>query len=99
MGSEMCIRDREEGVVAGIEPVKSVAELRALGWNAQDPALRDDLRVTSFRLDGDKGPEYWMGLPNFYAITRYNRSVMYAMAVTDLANAIAERHAAEGAKP
>ncbi len=89
----------EEGVVPGIEPVKSVAELRALGWNAQDPALRDDLRVTSFRLDGDKGPEYWMGLPNFYAITRYNRSVMYAMAVTDLANAIAERHAAEGAKP
>jgi membrane-bound lytic murein transglycosylase B len=40
-----------------------------------------------------------MGLPNFYAITRYNRSVMYAMAVTDLATAIAERHAAEGAKP
>lgn len=81
----------EQGVVQGIEPVKSVAELRALGWNPAEP-LRDDLRVTSFRLDGDAGPEYWMGLPNFYAITRYNRSVMYAMAVNQLAEAIAERH-------
>jgi membrane-bound lytic murein transglycosylase B len=82
----------EQGVVQGIEPIKSVAELRALGWNPSEP-LRDDLRVTSFRLDGNAGPEYWMGLPNFYAITRYNRSVMYAMAVNQLAEAIAERHA------
>jgi membrane-bound lytic murein transglycosylase B len=54
-----------------------------LGWASHD-ALRDDMPVTAFRLDGDKGPEYWMGLKNFYAITRYNRSVMYAMAVHQL---------------
>jgi membrane-bound lytic murein transglycosylase B len=82
----------EQGIVQGIEPVKSVAELRALGWSTSEP-LNDDLRVTSFRLDGEAGPEYWMGLPNFYAITRYNRSVMYASAVNQLAEAIADRHA------
>ena len=73
----------DEGLTTGIEPVKTVAQLRALGWSSHD-ALRDDLPVTAFRLEGENGPEYWMGLKNFYAITRYNRSVMYAMAVHQL---------------
>jgi membrane-bound lytic murein transglycosylase B len=35
-----------------------------------------------------------VGFANFYAITRYNRSPLYAMAVHDLAQQIAERYAA-----
>ncbi|TFF38337.1 lytic murein transglycosylase B [Pseudomonas sp. RIT623] len=73
----------DEGLTSGIEPVRTVAQLRALGWSGDD-ALRDDQAVTAFRLEGENGPEYWMGLKNFYAITRYNRSVMYAMAVHQL---------------
>lgn len=37
---------------------------------------------------GKKGPEYRVGFTNFYVITRYNRSTMYAMAVNDLGKAI-----------
>jgi membrane-bound lytic murein transglycosylase B len=37
---------------------------------------------------GRKGPEYRVGFNNFYVITRYNRSTMYAMAVNDLGTAI-----------
>ncbi|MEJ0036630.1 MAG: lytic murein transglycosylase B [Gammaproteobacteria bacterium] len=37
------------------------------------------------------GPAYRVGFNNFEVITRYNRSVKYAMAVNDLAEAIAER--------
>jgi membrane-bound lytic murein transglycosylase B len=35
------------------------------------------------------GIEYRVGFANFYAITRYNRSLLYASAVNDLAEAIA----------
>jgi membrane-bound lytic murein transglycosylase B len=41
-------------------------------------------------LEGDEGDEYWVGFQNFYAITRYNRSVMYALAVFQLGQAISE---------
>jgi membrane-bound lytic murein transglycosylase B len=43
------------------------------------------------------GPAYRVGFRNFHVITRYNRSVKYAMAVNDLAEAIAQR--ARGAAP
>ncbi len=40
--------------------------------------------VISIEFDGVNGLEYWFGMQNFYTITRYNRSPMYAMAVYDL---------------
>lgn len=49
-----------------------------------------------FRLEGDDGVEYWVGFHNFYVITRYNRSVMYALAVQQLAAALAEARASSG---
>ena len=46
--------------------------------------------VSLLRLDVGTGYQYWYGLPNFYTITRYNRSVMYAMAVNQLAELLVE---------
>ncbi|MEX6503416.1 lytic murein transglycosylase B [Pseudomonas zhanjiangensis] len=79
----------EQGLTPGLDPVNNLGELRALGWSSRD-ALSDDLPVTAFRLEGAEGDEYWLGLPNFFVITRYNRSVMYAMAVNQLAELLAD---------
>jgi membrane-bound lytic murein transglycosylase B len=41
------------------------------------------------RLDGAEGDEYWVGFHKFFDITRYNRSVMYALAAHQLGQQIA----------
>ncbi|MCP4042961.1 MAG: lytic murein transglycosylase B [Gammaproteobacteria bacterium] len=46
------------------------------------------LKGALFRLQAQEGPEYWVGLQNFYTITRYNHSKLYAMAVYQLAQEI-----------
>jgi membrane-bound lytic murein transglycosylase B len=40
-------------------------------------------------LEGKNGTEHWVGFHNFFVITRYNRSVMYALAVYQLGREIA----------
>jgi membrane-bound lytic murein transglycosylase B len=79
----------EQGLTQGLDPVKTAAELRQLGWSST-AVLPDELPVTAFRLEGAEGDEYWLGLPNFFVITRYNRSVMYAMAVNQLAELLVD---------
>lgn len=84
----------DSGLTQGLDPVKNVGELRALGWSSAD-VLRDDIPVTAFRFDGAEGEEYWMGLPNFYVITRYNRSTMYSMAVHQLSEQLLARRSGQ----
>ena len=51
-------------------------------------AVPGDELVAILKFDADNGAEYWLGMHNFYVITRYNHSPMYAMAVFQLANAL-----------
>ncbi len=48
-------------------------------------------RVALLRLQGQNGREYWLAEHNFFVITTYNHSDLYAMAVHQLAQAIAKR--------
>jgi membrane-bound lytic murein transglycosylase B len=50
-----------------------------------------DTPVLLVSAEQKEGPAYRVGFRNFEVITRYNRSVRYAMAVHDLAQAIAQR--------
>ncbi len=74
---------------AGLKPKFTLGELRKAGMSI-DPALGDDLATALIRLVTEKGPEYWAGLNNFYVITRYNHSELYAMAVYQLGERIRE---------
>ena len=50
-------------------------------------------------LQGENRPEYWFTFQNFFVITRYNRSPLYAMAVNQLAQAIITGvHQADGSR-
>jgi membrane-bound lytic murein transglycosylase B len=52
-------------------------------------ALAPATPVKLLKLDQTTGPEYWVLRNNFYVITRYNRSPLYAMAVHQLSEKIA----------
>lgn len=50
--------------------------------------LPDEAPAMLVVAQGKDGPVYRVGFNNFYVITRYNRSTMYAMAVHDLGHAV-----------
>ncbi|MCC6534181.1 MAG: lytic murein transglycosylase B [Burkholderiales bacterium] len=70
----------------GIEPKLDAATLKAAGVTAAEDIGQRTAAVLV--LEGETGPQYWLGLNNFYMITRYNRSVNYAMSVFQLAREI-----------
>ncbi|MEO7432007.1 MAG: lytic murein transglycosylase B [Dokdonella sp.] len=72
----------------GSEPVYPLQQMEAWGYA---PLERIDAQTAStlLKLDGERGPEYWLTFRNFYVITRYNKSPMYSLSVWQLAQAIA----------
>jgi membrane-bound lytic murein transglycosylase B len=73
-----------------LKPAFTREELAVAGFSlAELPAGSDKLSVIG--LTQPEGEEYWLGRQNFYAITRYNHSRMYAMAVYQLAEAIRQQ--------
>jgi membrane-bound lytic murein transglycosylase B len=73
----------------GLDPSTTVGALRALGVEGL-AGLEASTPVALLEMEGEGGPEWIAGLPNLYVITRYNRSYLYALAVNDLAQALAQ---------
>ena|SRR5690606_28276145 len=72
----------------GLQPVYPVQQLADWGYVPAQPVEATELG-TLLQLDGSKGTEDWITFHNFYVITRYNRSPLYAMAVWQLSAEIA----------
>ncbi|MCG8325299.1 MAG: lytic murein transglycosylase B [Thiotrichales bacterium] len=50
-----------------------------------------DAKIKLIELEQVNGSEFWLGFENFYVITRYNHSTLYAMAVYQLSLEIEKR--------
>jgi membrane-bound lytic murein transglycosylase B len=76
------------GLVPGaLAPDTTVKALRDRGLGFET-TLGDRAPAVFIRVDGDTGPELRAGFHNFGVITRYNRSILYALAVNDLGRRI-----------
>ncbi|HMN78647.1 MAG TPA: lytic murein transglycosylase B [Burkholderiaceae bacterium] len=85
-------------VEAGIEPRFTLTELAGYGISSVD-GVPGDMKLALIDLPNGDGPvSYYLGTPNFYVITRYNRSSFYAMAVIELGNALRESRAVLSAR-
>ncbi|MDR0805493.1 MAG: lytic murein transglycosylase B [Enterobacteriaceae bacterium] len=71
----------------GFKTRYSPATLAAAGLKPQG-SIGHHQEVSLLRLDMGNSYQYWYGLPNFYAITHYNHSTHYAMAVWQLGESV-----------
>jgi membrane-bound lytic murein transglycosylase B len=74
-------------VETGLKTRYKLSEMKAKGVTPKYPLPATEEAIL-VELQQRSGPEYWIGLNNFYVITRYNRSNHYAMAVWRLAEEI-----------
>ncbi len=95
-GSTVVVPARKEGAVPAdmfsegrsLQPRYTIAEFSAAGLVAQ-VAVAGDEEAIGLDFELEEGHEYWLGLHNFYVITRYNHSAKYAMSVYQLSLEIA----------
>lgn len=74
-----------------MKPDTTIAQLRDQGYQI-DKQYADDLAVKVLAFETEKGQEYWLGFDNFYSITRYNHSPLYAMVAYQLSEQIASAY-------
>ena len=67
----------------GIKPRYKWAEVKKHGFTSRF-TIDDDSALALVRLQQENHAEYWAGFHNFYVISRYNHSELYAMAAYQL---------------
>lgn len=71
-----------------------VQQLEAAGVKPLTASINTPTKVGLIELTTQSGQEFWLAYPNFYVITRYNTSPLYAMAVYLLSQQLKNQWAA-----
>jgi membrane-bound lytic murein transglycosylase B len=83
------VSDRAVLLAPDILPSFTAAQFSQRGAELPEPARQHDGLLALVELqNGDAAPSYVAGTSNFYAVTRYNWSSYYAMAVIELGQAV-----------
>jgi len=64
-----------------LKPKTTLADFSKQGVNSDLTSQFPEMKAALVSLPEKSGPTYWLGFKNFYAISRYNHSHMYSMAV------------------
>ena len=90
VSQQVIIRDEryKSLVKKSLKPTITTAQLRDVGILLPQSI---EGKHTVLALAGQDGPQLWVSHENFYVITRYNHSHLYAMAVHQLGQSIAKK--------
>ena len=96
-GAPVTVRAQVEGndyqtiLDLGYKPNTVLDAMRHDGITPVSPQP-DELLASLISFEQQNGPEYWLGFNNFYVITRYNHSPLYAMAAYQLSEEIRDKY-------
>lgn len=80
---ELTSNETHAGLIrSGLKQTETLAELQQQGLTLPaDIHLTGDQAAKVYEFEQADSKDYWLGLKNFYVITRYNHSPLYAMVV------------------
>jgi len=85
---------KEDSCRRSCKPKLSIADFKQKGLQGKT-SVDDKTPAILLILKQQTAKEYWLGYNNFYAISRYNHSTLYSMAVYQLSQEIKQAYEAE----
>ena len=90
--SEILVSDNSNPskyIANSLKAVSNVAEIKKAGFVFNSKVFPPYLKASLIDLEEKDGSrKYWLATSNFFSITKYNRSFMYAAAVLTLAESL-----------
>ncbi|MDC9728814.1 MAG: lytic murein transglycosylase B [Methyloprofundus sp.] len=80
----------KKALTKGLKPDTTPEQLTKLNIKLPVLKAKEPLKLLSF--EQESGADLWVGLTNFYVITRYNHSSLYALAVFQVSEAIRDAY-------